>query len=111
MVSFAPAYYRDMNCYKQGCEKRGPQDTLYRVNAKGRPGIWACQAHRLEPDAELDGIIAAVEGAACARCWKPCDPALHHECCAEYWSRMEREGYWDGPAHRWTDRGWREFMK
>jgi hypothetical protein len=57
-----------MNCHKKGCDKRAPQDTLYRVNAKGRPGIWACQAHRLEPDEELDGIVAAVQRKRCEPC-------------------------------------------
>jgi hypothetical protein len=44
-------------------------------------------------------------------CGKPCDPNLHTECCAEYWQRMEREGYWDRDQHRWTEKGWREITK
>lgn len=50
-----------MKCFKTGCDKAAPQDTLYRVNAKGRPGIWACKVHRLETDSELDAIVAALE--------------------------------------------------
>jgi len=57
-----------MNCHKRGCDKRAPENTLYRVNAKGRPGVWACHEHRLEPDAELDGIVAAVQGKRCDAC-------------------------------------------
>jgi hypothetical protein len=47
-----------MKCFK--CEKAAPLFTLYRVNAKGRPGIWACQQHRIERDSELDAIVAAI---------------------------------------------------
>lgn len=42
-------------------------------------------------------------------CGRPCDPKLHTDCCAEYWQRMEAEGYWDG--QRWTEKGWREITK
>jgi hypothetical protein len=48
-----------MKCCK--CEKAAPQFTLYRVNAKGRPGIWACNEHRIEQDKELDAIVKALE--------------------------------------------------
>ena len=46
-----------------------------------------------------------------SECGKPCDP--DHACdeCAEYWDRMEREGYWNRPGHRWTDKGWHEITK
>ena len=44
-------------------------------------------------------------------CGKPCDPDLHTECCAEYWARMEREGFWNQAEHRWTSEGWREIVK
>jgi hypothetical protein len=43
------------------CEKAAPQHTLYRVNAKGRPGIWACNEHRIEPDMELDVAVEEIE--------------------------------------------------
>lgn len=42
-------------------------------------------------------------------CGQPCDPQLGNECCAEYWARMEREGFWNGS--RWTEKGWREITK
>lgn len=48
-----------MKCFE--CERAAPQFTLYRINAKGRPGIWACAEHRIETDAELDEIIAEIE--------------------------------------------------
>ena len=44
-------------------------------------------------------------------CRKPCDPALNRGCCADYWARMEREGFWDSERHRWTDKGWKEITK
>lgn len=50
-----------MKCFRQDCSKAAPMDTLFRVNAKGRPGIWACAAHRLEKDVELDAIVKALE--------------------------------------------------
>jgi hypothetical protein len=57
-----------MKCFK--CEKAAPVFTLYRVNAKGVPGIWACEQHRLERDSELDAIVAAI--AASKGGGKPC---------------------------------------
>lgn len=48
-----------MKCFK--CNASAPTATLYRVNAKGRPGIWACFAHRVEPDMDLDVTIAEIE--------------------------------------------------
>jgi hypothetical protein len=45
------------------------------------------------------------------RCTKPCDPDLHRACCADYWARMEWEGFWEPRAHRWTERGWKELLK
>lgn len=39
--------------------------TLYRINAKGQPGLWACLKHRSQTDApvdhELDRIVNALE--------------------------------------------------
>jgi len=57
-----------MKCHIKGCHKEAPQDTLYRVNAKGRPGIWACDKHRLEPDTELSTIVAAMQMKRCEPC-------------------------------------------
>ena len=48
-----------MKCFR--CERAAPEFTLYRINAKGRPGIWACAEHRIETDTELDEIIAEIE--------------------------------------------------
>lgn len=50
-----------MKCFRSECAKAAPRDTLFRVNAKGRPGIWACAAHRLERDPELDAIVKELE--------------------------------------------------
>lgn len=50
-----------MKCFRPDCPAAAPHDTLFRVNAKGRPGIWACNAHRLERDAELDAIVEAIQ--------------------------------------------------
>lgn len=44
-------------------------------------------------------------------CGKPCDPDLHRECCADYWARMVREGFWNQRGHQWTAKGWREITK
>lgn len=44
-------------------------------------------------------------------CREPCDPDVGCPHCAEYWQRMEREGFWDAERHRWTDRGWKEIVK
>ena len=43
-------------------------------------------------------------------CGRPCDP--DHACsnCDEYWIRMKAEGLWDGPGHRWTERGWKDII-
>lgn len=53
-----------MNCFKPNCPKAAPKDTLFRVNAKGVPGIWACASHRLEPDTALDAIVECLEAKA-----------------------------------------------
>ena len=44
-------------------------------------------------------------------CGIPCDPSNPCDECAEYWQRMKAEGYWDGNAHAWTPKGWREITK
>lgn len=50
-----------MKCFRPWCQRCAPYDTLYRVNAKGKPGIWACNEHRIEPDMELDVILEEIE--------------------------------------------------
>jgi hypothetical protein len=44
-------------------------------------------------------------------CGKPCPPENPCDECAEYWQRMEREGYWDRDKHKWTEKGWKEITK
>jgi hypothetical protein len=44
-------------------------------------------------------------------CGKPCPPENPCDDCAEYWHRMEVEGYWDHNNHRWTEKGWGEKTK
>lgn len=65
-----------MKCFK--CDASAPTVTLYRVNAKGRPAVWACNAHRIEPDMDLDVTIAEIErmrrGHAIRRKTKPTTP-------------------------------------
>jgi hypothetical protein len=46
-----------------------------------------------------------------SKCGKPCPPTGPCDECAAYWTRMEREGYWDTERHRWTDKGWKEITK
>ncbi len=46
-----------------------------------------------------------------AGCERPCDPNTGCPDCAEYWTRMEHEGFWDRSQHQWTDKGWREMLK
>jgi hypothetical protein len=60
---------RSMVCFHPQCN-RGPATTghaIYRVNAKGQPGIWACEKHRALTDAprdpELDRVVTVIEGA------------------------------------------------
>lgn len=52
------------------CHK-GPADgvTLYRINAKGVAGIWACLQHKKQTDAppvdrEVARIVKIIEGAS-----------------------------------------------
>jgi hypothetical protein len=51
------------------CHK-GPQQgvSIYRVNAKGQPGIWACKRHigqtDAKPDPELEDIVNIISGKA-----------------------------------------------
>lgn len=48
------------------CQK-GPEQgvTVYRINAKGQPGLWACKKHRSQtdakPDPALDRLIDVLE--------------------------------------------------
>lgn len=49
--------------------RKGPMDgvTIHRVNAKGQPGIWACERHIGQTDAppipeEVRRVVNAIEG-------------------------------------------------
>lgn len=52
-----------MKCF--ACDRRGPEHSLFRVNAKGQPGIWACWEHKRNadamPDPELERIVRELE--------------------------------------------------
>jgi hypothetical protein len=42
------------------CQKGIPDvPSLFRINAKGQPGIWACAAHRNRTDAKIDPELDA----------------------------------------------------
>ena len=47
--------------------KKGPADgvSLFRINATGKPGLWACRKHRGQTDApvdpELDALVGHIE--------------------------------------------------
>ncbi len=50
------------------CQK-GPMDgvTIHRINAKGQPGIWACERHIAQTDAapvspEVAAVVNALKG-------------------------------------------------
>lgn len=47
------------------CKKGPAQVALFRINAKGRAGLWVCMKHRSQTDApvdpEVDLIVAAIE--------------------------------------------------
>lgn len=50
--------------------KKGPMDSVavFRINAKGVPGLWACRKHLNQTDAPplgptVDAIVSAVEKA------------------------------------------------
>ena len=49
-----------MKCFK--CEKHTSEGTnLYRQNAKGEAGIWACAAHSKPVEDDLVRIVAALQ--------------------------------------------------
>jgi hypothetical protein len=54
-------------CFHPQCN-RGPTTTgssVFRINVKGQPGIWACEEHRKNTDApndpELNEIVKILE--------------------------------------------------
>jgi hypothetical protein len=55
-----------MKCFHPLCTVQTPQGTLFRVNEKGVPGIWACRIHIKQTDAkiapEVDSVVRAIEG-------------------------------------------------
>lgn len=43
------------------CKKGAPYVSLYRINAKGQPGLWACSKHVSQTDAPpIDPTVALV---------------------------------------------------
>lgn len=54
------------SCFHPMCNKSLPEHTLFRMNAKGVEGIWACWEHKkntdAKPDPELERIVMAIEG-------------------------------------------------
>ena len=52
-----------MHCHM--CNKSAPFVTLFRVNEKGVPGIWACYEHwpkdKRDADPELDRIVKVLQ--------------------------------------------------
>lgn len=42
-------------------------------------------------------------------CREPCDPQVGCPHCADYWARMEHEGFWRNG--KWTDKGMREILE
>ena len=55
-------------CFFPGCDaSMATGASLFRVNAKGQPGIWSCRKHRANTDAprdpELDELVSILEGA------------------------------------------------
>lgn len=51
-----------MKCFHPMCTVRAPQGTLFRVNAKGQPGIWACRIHIKNTDTSVDPEVARLAG-------------------------------------------------
>jgi len=49
-----------MKCFYPMCDKRAPRDSLFRVNAKGQSGIWACSDHIKNTDAKVDPRVRIV---------------------------------------------------
>lgn len=46
------------------CQKGPAQGvSVYRVNAKGQPGVWACERHMKNTDAKIDPEIKALSEA------------------------------------------------
>lgn len=47
--------------------RKGPSDgvSIFRINAKGQPGVWACREHKKMTDAPrddaLDNIVRVLE--------------------------------------------------
>ena len=54
-------------CFYPGCSaSMRTGASLYRINATGQPGVWACRKHRANTDAprdpELDELVDILEG-------------------------------------------------
>lgn len=56
-----------MKCFHPMCTiSPSTGGALFRVNAKGQPGIWACREHIKQTDAkvapEVDGLVKVIQG-------------------------------------------------
>lgn len=55
-----------LKCFIPNCKTHGTGAALFRINAKGQPGIWACREHVKRTDAkpaqEVVEIVDAIEG-------------------------------------------------
>lgn len=56
-----------IRCFHPSCNaSMATGASLFRVNAKGQPGIWSCRKHRNQTDAsrdpELDELVDILEG-------------------------------------------------
>jgi len=47
-------------CFHPMCDKKFPRDSLFRVNAKGQPGIWACLHHIKNTDKSPDPLLETI---------------------------------------------------
>lgn len=54
-----------MKCFHPMCTATAPKSALFRVNAKGQTGVWACRAHIRNTDAKVDPdvdlLVRAIE--------------------------------------------------
>lgn len=52
-----------IKCYHPDCNKYSTHHTMYRVNEKGKPGIFACEDHRNPEDPDFLNFIKLLEKA------------------------------------------------
>ncbi len=49
-----------MKCFYPQCGRKAPKDTLYRINAKGSSGVWACKEHLKNTDAKVGPAVGEI---------------------------------------------------